>query len=95
MITYFSNTINLFKQSIFIPSLLQCGYQPQKEAVNIHADSLSKYYTDLISFYKIFFSDLASHLVPFSSLNNILIILLNVTVDRKSELIRRPRSARS
>jgi len=39
---------------------------------------------DLISFYKIFFSDLASHLVPFSSLNNILIILINFTVDRKS-----------
>jgi len=54
-----------------------------------------KYYTDLNSFYKIIFSDLASHLVPFNSLNNILIILLNFTVDRKSELIRTPRSAMS
>jgi len=43
-----------------------------------------KYYTDLISFYLIFSSDLASHLVLFSSLNNILIILINFTVDRKS-----------
>jgi len=54
----------------------------------------SKYYTDLISFYKIYFSDLASHLVPYNGLNNILIILINLTVDRKSELIRTPRSAR-
>ena len=46
-----------------------------------------KYYTDLTSFYKIFFSDLAFHLLPINSLNNILIILLNFTVDRKSELI--------
>jgi len=43
-------------------------------------------YMDLISFYKIFLSDLASHLVPFSGLNNLLIILIliNFTVDRKS-----------
>jgi len=54
-----------------------------------------KYYTNLISFYKIFFSDLAPHLVPFNSLNNILIILLNLTEDRKSELIRTLRCARS
>jgi len=53
-----------------------------------------KYYMVLISFYKIF-SNLASHLVAFDSLNNILVVLLNFAVDRKSELMRTPRSARS
>jgi len=53
------------------------------------------YYTDLISFCKIFFSDLAFQLMAFNSLNNILIILLNFAVDRKSELIRTWLSARS
>jgi len=63
-----------------------------KTLTQIHYE---KYVTDLISFYKIFFSDLTSHLVSFSSLNNILIILLKFTVDRKSELTRTPRFARS
>ena len=93
IIAYFTNT-DYFNKVVFLLCFQMdtSDKNRYKTFTQIHCQ---QYYTDLISFHKIFFSDLAFHLMAFNSLNNILIILLNFAADRKSELIRTSFSARS